>query len=103
MITAVRVTGDSMIPALRPGDWLLVRRGAAIRPGDVVVARRPHGLIVKRAFRLTDEGWWVESDNQRAPGRQDSWNFGAVPADDVVGRVVARYWPWPLRLFWRAR
>ncbi|GAA1277257.1 hypothetical protein Psi02_75820 [Planotetraspora silvatica] len=92
-----------MLPALRPGDWLLVRRGAAIRAGDVVVARRPHGLIVKRAFRLTEEGWWVESDNQQAPGRQDSWNFGAVPTGEILGRVVARYWPWPFRLFWRAR
>jgi phage repressor protein C with HTH and peptisase S24 domain len=92
-----------MLPALRTGDWLLVRRGAAIRPGDVVVARRPHGLIVKRAFRLTDEGWWLESDNQLAAGRQDSWDFGAVPAEEVVGRVVARYWPRPLRWFWRRR
>ncbi|GII58916.1 hypothetical protein Pth03_73050 [Planotetraspora thailandica] len=98
MLTAVRVTGDSMLPTLRPGDWLLVRRGA-VRPGDVVVARRPHGLIVKRAFRRTEEGWWVESDNQLATGRQDSWDFGALPAGDIVGRVIARYWPRPLRWF----
>jgi phage repressor protein C with HTH and peptisase S24 domain len=97
VFTAVRVVGDSMLPALRPGDWLLVRRGGAITPGDVVVARRPGGaqgeLIVKRAFRRTDEGWWLESDNQRAPGRRDSWDFGAVPAPEIVGRVILRYWP----------
>ena len=103
MLTAVRVTGDSMLPTFRTGDWLLVRRGAVIRPGDVVVARRPHGLIVKRAFRLTESGWWVESDNQLAAGRQDSWDFGALPAGEIVGRVVARYWPRPFRWFWRRR
>ncbi|WP_055479385.1 S24 family peptidase [Sphaerimonospora mesophila] len=99
MLTAVRVAGDSMLPVLRPGDLLLVRPRAPIRPGDLVIARRPHGLIVKRAFRLTPEGWWLESDNQSAPGRQDSWDFGAVPESDVLGRVVLRYWPRPTRRF----
>ncbi|MER7545388.1 nickel-type superoxide dismutase maturation protease [Actinomadura sp.] len=92
----VEVTGESMLPGLRPGDWLIVRSGARPAPGAVVVAEhpgRPGLLIVKRAVRRTDEGWWLESDNQRAAGRQDSWDFGAVPDGLVVGRVVARYWP----------
>ncbi|MEO3857164.1 S24 family peptidase [Acrocarpospora sp. B8E8] len=93
MFTTVRVTGDSMLPVLRPGDCLLVRPGAPIREGDLVIARRPHGLIVKRAFRRTEEGWWLESDNQSAPGRQDSWDFGAIPDQDILGRVLFRYWP----------
>ncbi|MEV0197439.1 S24 family peptidase [Nonomuraea sp. NPDC050691] len=90
----VRVEGDSMRPALLPGDWLLVRRGAPVRPGDIVVARLPGDssrLIVKRAAWRGDDGWWLESDNQRASGRRDSWDFG--PVADVVGRVVLRYWP----------
>ncbi|MGI5273741.1 S24 family peptidase [Nonomuraea sp. CA-218870] len=90
----VRVEGDSMRPALLPGDWLLVRRRARIRPGDVVVARLPGNqerLIVKRAAWREAGGWWLESDNQRAAGRRDSWDFG--PVTDVVGRVVLRYWP----------
>ncbi|MFB9477590.1 S24 family peptidase [Nonomuraea salmonea] len=90
----VRVEGDSMRPALQPGDWLLVRRGAAVRPGDLVVARLPGDpdrLIVKRAQWHGADGWWLESDNQRASGRRDSWDFG--PVQDVVGRVVLRYWP----------
>lgn len=98
MFITVRVVGESMLPGLRPGDCLLVRRGGAVRAGDVVVARRPHGLVVKRAFQKRDDGWWLESDNQKAPGRQDSWDYGAVPASDVVGRVLLRYWP-----FLRAR
>jgi nickel-type superoxide dismutase maturation protease len=92
----VAVTGESMLPALRPGDLLLVRVGARIAEGDVVVARHPGQdglLIVKRVGHRSGEGWWLESDNQRAAGRQDSWDFGAVPDRLVVGRVVARYWP----------
>ncbi|RFU38163.1 S24 family peptidase [Actinomadura logoneensis] len=85
-----------MLPALRPGDWLLVREGAPVRDGDAVVARHPWNeeqLIVKRAVREEDGGWWLESDNQRARGRQDSWDFDAVPHRLVLGPVVARYWP----------
>lgn len=95
-LMAVAVAGESMAPALRPGDWLLVRRGTRVAEGDVVVARHPgraEQLIVKRATRRTDGGWWLESDNQGASGRQDSWDFDAVPENLIVGRVVARYWP----------
>lgn len=94
---AVEVKGESMLPVLRPGDWLLVRVGARIRPGSVVVARHPGEdlLIVKRAAYRDADGWWLESDNQRAAGRQDSWDFGAVPDRLIVGRVVLRYWPRP--------
>lgn len=92
-----------MLPTLRPGDLLWVRRGAPVRAGDLVVARLPSDpslLIVKRAAWETGEGWWLESDNQRAPGRRDSWDFGALPPSLLVGRVVTRYWPPP---FLRAR
>ena len=84
----VAVTGTSMLPTLRPGDWLVVRYGAAIRPGDLVVARLPQRpLAVKRAVRPVGERWWVEGD---APASTDSRSLGPV---DVVGWVMWRYWP----------
>ncbi len=92
----VRVEGLSMTPTLRPGDRLLVRLGP-VRLGDLVVAEHGETMIVKRAVLRQDDGWWLESDNQRAPGRRDSWDFGAVPDARVFGRVVLRYWP-PSRL-----
>ncbi|WP_433477607.1 nickel-type superoxide dismutase maturation protease [Spirillospora sp. CA-142024] len=100
----VEVTGDSMLPGLRPGDWLIVRTGVRPAPGDLLVARHPERaelLIVKRAAYRAEGGWWLESDNQRAPGNRDSWDFGPVPDALVVGRVVARYWPLPPALFKR--
>ncbi|HEY7486873.1 MAG TPA: S24/S26 family peptidase [Streptosporangiaceae bacterium] len=109
-IGTVEVRGDSMLPTLRPGDRLVVRLGASVRAGDIVVARQPGKevgadlrtsdgvgedgpLIVKRVFRRESAGWWLESDNQRAPGRRDSWDFGAVPESHITARVVGRYWP----------
>jgi len=35
-------------------------------------------LIVKRAARREQDGWWLESDNPGA-GAVDSRRFGAVP------------------------
>jgi nickel-type superoxide dismutase maturation protease len=90
----VKVAERSMEPALYPGDWLLVRRTRRIRPGQIVLARHPAQpglLLVKRAARRAEGGWWLESDNPAA-GAVDSRRFGAVPAPLIEGRVLTRYW-----------
>ena len=92
----VAVAEDSMRPTLLPGDWLIARRTRRIRPGQVVLAWHPSRdglLLVKRAARRADGGWWLVSDNPAAPGAADSSRFGPVPGDRIVGRVVGRYWP----------
>ncbi|WP_308128019.1 S26 family signal peptidase [Modestobacter italicus] len=94
-----RVSGPSMSPTVRHGDRLLVRRlrpGAAVRPGDVVLARfpsRPELLVVKRVRHPTPGGHWVEGDNPLVT--DDSRAFGPAV---VLGRVVARLRPRPGRL-----
>ncbi|MFF0369590.1 MULTISPECIES: S24/S26 family peptidase [unclassified Micromonospora] len=96
-LTAILVTGPSMAPTLRHGDAVLVRpHGRPIRPGDVVVAvfrTRPELLVVKRAVRAQDGGWWLRGDNDLVT--DDSRAYGVA---DVRGRVVARYWPRPGRV-----
>ena len=93
------VTGPSMSPTVRSGDRLLVRRvrsAAAVRPGDVVLARfpsRPELLVVKRVRRAVPGGHWVVGDNPLVT--DDSRAFGVAV---VVGRVVARVYPRPGRL-----
>jgi signal peptidase I len=98
VLTRVLVAGPSMVPTLRDGDAVLVRRLrpgsralARVRAGDVVLARFPAApgrLVVKRAVRPYQGGWWVEGDNRY--GSDDSRRYGAA---DVVGRVLWRYWP----------
>lgn len=94
----VRVLGPSMVPALRHGDTVIVRRGAPIRPGDVVLATfraLPDRLVLKRAVRAVDGGWWLASDNAFAGG--DSAAHGVA---DVHGRVwlrISRGLPRPVR------
>ncbi|XVU24596.1 S24 family peptidase [Actinoplanes sp. CA-054009] len=86
-----------MVPTLRSGDALIVSRGSRrIRPGHIVVARfrsRPDLLVVKRAVRAQDGGWWIEGDNVLV--EDDSRAYGVA---DVIGRAVIRYYPRPGRL-----
>ena len=95
------VRGASMTPTLQPGDRLLVRYGAAARPGRLVLARFADGtLAVKRAVerRRTRTGgaaWWLLSD---APDEGvDSRHRGPVAEADVLAVVLGRVWPRPAR------
>ncbi|MFF4389938.1 nickel-type superoxide dismutase maturation protease [Streptomyces sp. NPDC001552] len=92
----VDVTGASMVPTLLNGDQLVVRYGAAVRPGNVVVLRHPLQqdlLVVKRAVERRPGGaWWVLGDN---PYNEtgDSTVYGPVTAELVLATAVLRFRP----------
>ncbi|MBC3990643.1 nickel-type superoxide dismutase maturation protease [Streptomyces sp. AC563] len=95
-IGLAEVYNPSMVPTLRPGDQLVVRYGAGVRVGDVVVLCHPFAqdlLIVKRVVGRRPGGWWVEGDNPYV--HNDSREFGAVPDELVVARALARLRPPP--------
>lgn len=92
----VGVRGPSMSPTLADGDVVLVRFGAPVRAGDVVLVRWPHRpgqLSVKRAERPVAGGWWARGDNPF--GSTDSRTLGAA---EVLAVVRLRVWPRPGRL-----
>jgi len=94
----VTVEGMSMEPTLAPGDRLLVVRSTHPRPGDLVVVRPPgdaRRVLVKRVSAVLGDEVVVRGDNPEAS--TDSRDFGPVPRQAVVGRVVRRYAP-----AWRA-
>lgn len=111
----VRVVGESMAPAYRRGDVLLVRRDGrrrAWRAGQVVVFRPPGGsggglveAVVKRVAAVAGEP--VPAAFHRAvpdltvpdgrllvrgdhPDSTDSRHWGYLPVSDVVGTVRRR-------------
>lgn len=107
-----------MVPAIQPGDWLVVNplvRGWPPR-GAVVVFREPLGgaLAIKRvsarpgdrvpfaAGYLTlapDEAWLTADADEKAAAAAgfgppiDSQRYGPVSLDELVGRVLVRYGP----------
>lgn len=107
-VLRIVVRGESMRPALAPGDRVVALRGVRPVPGDVVVVRdlsAPGQLAVKRlaagpggAVRLTGgeelasgDGYLVFGD--RPTLSTDSRQVGPVPRRMLAGRVVYRYHP----------
>jgi hypothetical protein len=107
-----------MLPAIEPGDWLVVnpRVSAWPGPGAVVVFREPISdtLAIKRVAAgpgarvrfadgyltlAADEAWLTAdaSDGVAAAAGYgppiDSTRFGPVSLDRLVGRVLFRYAP----------
>jgi hypothetical protein len=84
-----------MVPTLKPGQVIFYSVGAEPAVGDVVVARHPEtgGLIVKRLTKIESDGYWLEGDamvSSTALSSSDSWVFGAVARDAIVGVVLSR-------------
>lgn len=113
-----------MLPAIEPGDWLVVDPRVHAWPpvGTVVVFREPmtDALALKRVaagpgekirfaegyLTLADDEAWLLSDASEALTVAsgfgppiDSRRFGPVSLDRLVGRVLFRYAP--LRRFGR--
>lgn len=88
------VSGDSMRPALQPGDRLLVWRTKAIKVGDIVAAVDPRladRTVLKRTAAVRDNGVFLLGDNEARS--TDSRHFGLVPLRLVRGKAVYRYAP----------
>ena len=89
-----------MAPRLRAGALVIAEPldGAAVlRPGDVVVARRPDRPqleIIKRIQAIDGNGAiFLVGDNPSSS--TDSREFGPVSREQIVARVLWRYWPLP--------
>ena len=99
-IGTVKVAGNSMLPAYRDGDWLLVSWlsgspglaavGDSIVGKAVVVEReeRPGIFLVKRVQKLQSEKYWVEGDSIEST---DSRTWGWVAPHEIIGVVLFRY------------
>lgn len=100
----IGVSGESMRPALEPGDMLVATARGRLRPGALVVVARPDrpGLeLVKRIAarpgqiaggRVLERGeYWVVG---RDPSQStDSRSFGPIRREAISGVVRFRYWP----------
>lgn len=90
-----QVSGNSMLPTLRPGEDVLVtpvRRVTHLSPGDIIVCRhplKPSMRIVKRVTEVFYDGsCYVLSDN--ASEGSDSRSFGVVGRELILGQVTSR-------------
>ncbi len=84
-----RVQGPSMLPTLKPGEFVLINPHAVAAIGDLVVGDHPHKpvQILKRVAGFDEIGnLRLESDNPSEGS--DSRHFGPISPDAVHGVVT---------------
>jgi signal peptidase I len=81
----LRVYGESMLPAVWPGDVVEIKRCSLedLRPGQIVLAWREGRLFLHRLLApVTSSGFLLQGDSLPEP---DPW----FPPQAVLGRLVA--------------
>ena len=98
LFTFYEVSGDSMMPTLRIGQFLLVSKLSKIKEEDIIVFylnKYGHGICVKRVKEIRDDGFFVHGDNKyleithikEDERNLDSRIFGVVPFANVIGKA----------------
>lgn len=77
-----------MIPALAPGERVLVHYGVSFSNGDIVLVDHSDRIDIKRVTRIEDDRIFVEGDN--AEVSIDSRTYGPVANSAVIAKVVWR-------------
>ena len=77
-----------MIPALAPGERVLVHYGADFTIGDIVLVDRGERIDIKRVTRIEDSHIFVEGDNSAVSS--DSRTYGPVTQDAIIAKVIWR-------------
>jgi signal peptidase I len=107
-----RVLAVSAGPIRRGDVWVVLHRNVAMvkrvvgLPGDRVLVNEGRARladsdgVAARAGPQPDGSWVLASDEYLVQGdnREESTDvraFGPVSPDDLIGRVVFRYWPRP--------
>lgn len=93
---------DSTIPYVKRvvavgGDTVDLREGRLFVNGRVadfpeaVGASQPQAPRITYPLRVPDGSVWTMGDNRLASS--DSRSFGAVPVENIIGKVTIRFWP----------
>lgn len=95
---AVEREGDPLIKRVigLPGDTIELKNGAVYVNGARLDEPYLHGtrtpcLSQCAPLTLGTNQYFVMGDNR--PNSLDSRSFGPVPSEQIIGRVVFRYWP----------
>lgn len=87
------IKGNSMLPALRTGDCVLIDPELEPEIGDIVLFRHPfiqNLKAVKRLAGITPEGNCIVLGDNPAEST-DSRSYGAIRPEDVLGVAVCRF------------
>ena len=92
MFGILKVTGDSLSPDYREGDFVLVVKIPfllkRLERGDTIVFKHPdYGILIKRIDSLDTDGGEIYVTGTQ-PNSVDSRRFGPIRYRDVTGKVI---------------
>lgn len=95
VVGVFRVNQDSMLPALKNGDFVLTNNWTPlclrlngevpVKIGNIVIAKINGKHVIKRVASTSVTGVFLKGDNQSVS--LDSRIFGEVPYENIVGVV----------------
>jgi len=93
MIKIIRVTGNSLSPEFKEGDFVVLAAFASrilrpIKRGDVLVFRHEqYGTMIKKFERYEGDGELLYVTGTH-PHSVDSAQFGPIKKKDLIGKVI---------------
>lgn len=94
MFSRFKVSGHSMMPAIKPGQEILVSSLPYLifnpKKGDIIAFKVGSKFVVKRIKQAGNGKFLVGGDN-----RQDSREFGWVERERIIGKVI---YPWAVKI-----
>jgi len=82
----IKISGDSMSPALVNGDYAVIKKPRAFSPGRIYVVQHSDlGLIVKRLKCIENSRYIFEGDNTAST---PSSLIAPVEAERIKGQVI---------------
>jgi nickel-type superoxide dismutase maturation protease len=93
----LKITGNSMLPLLKPGDEILLNPNAynqyLPQISEIVVTTHPHEsnlIVVKRITAIEPNGnLFLMGDNLRES--TDSRHWGSINPRNIIGKVSSRF------------
>lgn len=89
MIFIRRVSGKSMLPALKEGAYVVCRTKKLYRAGDVVVANINDREVVKRIAKIKNDTYYLLGDN--ASLSTDSREYGFLAKEAIIGGIMIKF------------
>ena len=78
---SIRVYGDSMLPSIRSGDVVAVKKVKIYTENDIIVFEYgTEGLLVHRIVKIVGERFFCKGDN--------AYRVEVIHYNDIIGRVV---------------
>lgn len=95
MLKIIKVTGDSMSPDFKEGDFVLLATASfllkRLKVGDTIVfVHKLYGILIKRIASFDPETGEVYIEGTR-PDSLDSRRLGTIRRENIQGKVIAHF------------